>query len=215
MSCRAPTLPLHPLFDRWTAGTAIHVLHDTAFAPESFNPGVDDKGRLRRQTRFAPIHDNRGRIVPYLYGGSTLDCAIFETIFHDVPFDAADKFVDLEPFAQRGHGELTPQRDLRLVDLTTEGLHRLKVPKSELIASTARDYPDTARWAQALHRQFSEIDGLVWMSRQRDRDRALILFADRVQGTLSGARIGGPLARNDRLRQSILAAALRAGIEAM
>lgn len=215
MSCRAPVPPLHPLFDRWPAGTVIHVLHDTAFAPESFNPGVDDKGQLRRPTRFAPIHDTQGRVVPYLYGGSTLDCAIFETIFHDVPIAAADKFVDLEAFAQRGHGELTPKRDLRLVDLTTEGLHRLKVPKSELIASAARNYPDTARWAQALHHQFRDVDGLMWMSRQRDRDRALILFGDRVHGALAGARIGGPLARNDRLRQSILAGALRAGIEAM
>ena len=214
MSCRAPAPPLDPLFDRWPAGALIHVIHDTAFAPESFNPGVDSTGSLRKPTRFAPIRDARDRVVPYLYGGSTLDCAIFETVFHDVPIDAPDKFVALDDFAQRGHGQLVPSRELLLVDLTSEGLHRLKVPKEELIASPARDYVDTARWAEALHRQYKDVDGLVWMSRQRDRDRAMLLFGDRVKGVLSGTRIGRPLVRNDALRQAILAAALRAGIDA-
>lgn len=214
MSCRAPVLPLDPLFDRWPAGQVIHVIHDTAFAPESFNPGVDKAGTLRKPTRFAPIHCAKSSVVPYLYGGSTLDCAIFETVFHDVPIDAPDKFVDLDDFAQRGHGELVPSRDLRLVDLTSEGLHRLKVPKEELIASPSRDYPDTALWAQAVHQQFDDVDGLLWMSRQRDRDHALLLFGDRAKGVLSGRRVGGPLVRNSSLRDAVLAAALRAGIDA-
>ena len=102
MICRAPVPPLDPLFDTWAVGRVIHVMHETAFAPESFNPGVDGAGRLRKPTRFAPIRDAKGKVVPYLYGGSTLDCAIFETVFHDVPVDAADKFVDLDDFAQRG-----------------------------------------------------------------------------------------------------------------
>lgn len=115
MTCRAPVPPLDPLFDTWAVGRVIHVMHETAFAPESFNPGVDGAGRLRKPTRFAPIRDAKGKVVPYLYGGSTLDCAIFETVFHDVPVDAADKFVDLDDFAQRGHGELIASRDLKLV----------------------------------------------------------------------------------------------------
>lgn len=214
MTCRAPVLPLDPLFDRWPAGRVIHVIHDTAFAPESFNPGVDGAGRLRKPTRFAPIRDAAEQVVPYLYGGSTLDCAIFETVFHEVPVDAADKFVDLDDFAQRGHGELVPNRDLKLVDLTSEGLHRLKVPKHELITSPSRNYPLTARWAEALHRQCADADGLLWMSRQRDRDHAMLLFGDRVVGVLSGSRVGGPLARNPMLRDAVLAAAVRAGIDA-
>ena len=214
MTCRAPVLPLDALFDRWPAGQTIHVIHDTAFAPESFHPGADATGLPCKPTRFAPIRDAKSRAVPYLYGGSTLDCAIFETVFHEVPVDADDKFVDLDDFAQRGHGELVPRRDLRLVDLTSEGLHRLKLPKEELITSPARDYLATAQWAQALHQQFADVDGLVWMSRQRDRDRSVMLFGDRVKGELGGTRIAGPLAHNDSLRQTILAAALRAGIDA-
>ena len=140
MTCRAPVSRLDALFDRWPASEVIHVIHDTAYAPENFNPGSDAAGVLRKPTRFAPIRDAKGQVVSYLYGGSTLDCAIFETVFHDVPIDAPDKFVDLDFFAQRGHGKVVPSRDLRLVDLTSEGLHRLKVPKEELITSPSRDW---------------------------------------------------------------------------
>lgn len=214
MTCRPPHLPLDPLFEDWPVGEVIHVIHDTAFPPESFNPGVDGAGAPRKPTRFAPIRDLHGTVVPYLYGGSTLDCAIFETVFHNVPIDAPVKFVDLDDFAERGYGQLVPQRPLRLVDLTTDGLHRLKVPKEELIASPARDYLDTARWAEAIHHQCVDVDGLFWMSRQRDMDRAVVLFGDRVGPTLTGGRIGLSLRLNNALRQAIVAAALRAGIEA-
>lgn len=128
-----------------------------------------------KPTRFSPIWDVKGKVVTYLYGGSTLDCEIFETGFHDVPVDAADKFVDLDFFAQRGHGELMPSRDLRLVDLTSEGPHRLKVPKEELIISPARDYLATARWAEALHHQFADF-GLLARGAIRPRVANRITF---------------------------------------
>lgn len=100
----------------------------------------------------------------------------------DLPCPAArDKFVDLDDSAHRSHGTLCPTRDLTLVDLSTDGLHRLRVPKAELIDSTPIDYPATAAWAQALHRQSPEIDGLVWMSRQQGRGRAVVLFGDWVR----------------------------------
>lgn len=214
MSCRAPGPKLDPLIEPWPAGQAIHVIHDVAFAPESFNPGIDAAGALRNPTRFAPIRDAKGRVVPYLYGGSSRDCAIFETVFHNVPVDAPDKFVDLEDFANRAHGKVVPNRDLQLVTLTTDGLHRLKVPKAELIASPPIDYLDTARWAEAIHHQFAGVDGLFWMSRQRDRDQALVLFGDRAAAALTGTRMGTALRGNDVLRQTILTLALRVGIDA-
>jgi len=212
MTCRTPTSPLDPLFDEWPAGEPIHTLYSTRYAPEHFNSGYDKSGNPRNPTRFAPICDEHGRIVPYLYGGSSLDCAIFETVFHNVPIDAPSKFVDLDDFANRGYARLIPQRALRLVDLTTEGLHRLRIPKEELVASPSRDYPATARWAEALHRQCRDVDGLIWMSRQRDRDRALVLFGDRAGGSLTGLPDGGALRNNECLRQAIIKLALRAGI---
>jgi hypothetical protein len=214
LSCRAPRLPLDPLIEPWPAGRVIHRVHDTAFAPQAFHPGRDAAGQPCRPSRFAPFEALGGQTVPFLYGGGTLDCVLFETLFHDVPVDATSKFVDLDAWARHGHAELTPQRALRLADLTSEGLHRLQVPKEELITSPARDYAATVRWAQALHQACPDIDGLLWMSRQHDRDAALLLFGDRVApGDLGARRVGGPLARNGLLRDAVLAAALRAGIE--
>jgi RES domain len=213
LSCRAPGPKLDPLIETWPAGQAIHVIHDAAFEPDSFNPGVDAAGTLRNATRFAPIRDAKSRVVPYLYGGSSRDCAIFETVFHNVPIDAPDKFVDLDDFANRAHGRVVPTRDLQLVNLTTDGLHRLKVPKAELITSPPIDYLATARWAEAIHHRFPGVDGLVWMSRQRDRDQALMLFGDRAGASLTGARMGTALRGNDVLRQAILTLALRVGID--
>lgn len=212
MSCRPPPSSLDPLYDTWPKGKVIHVIHDTAFAPESFNPGVDAYGKLRRPTRFAPVQDRLKQVVPYLYGGSTFACAIYETIFHDVPFIGKDKFVDLDDFAQRSYGQLIPQRDLKLVDLTSKGLRRLNVPKEELITSPSADYEDTALWAQALHHAFHDVDGLLWMSRQYDRDQSLMLFGDRVSGALSGLRMGLRLSEDNDLRQAIISSALEAGI---
>lgn len=208
-----PGEALRPLLTTWPAGRVIHRLHDRQYPPEQFNPGVSATGTLQKPTRFAPIRDDAGVVVPYLYSGSTLDCAIFETIFHDVPLDLPDKFVDLTQFAGYGHSQLVARRDLVLVDLTTDGLSRLNVAKAALIDSMAADYPATARWAQALHHACSTADGLLWMSRRRDRDQALMLFGDRVGPDLAGSPIGPPLPHNRRLLDQILDAADRAGID--
>ena len=96
----------------------------------------------------------------------------------------------------------------------TDGLSRLKLPKAELIATTAIDYLATAHWAETIHHQHPDTDGLVWMSRQRDRDHALMRFGDRAGKALAGTRMGPALRSNDVLRQSVHALALRVGIDA-
>ena len=127
MSCRDPASPLDPLIEPWPAGQVIHVIHDVAYEPASFNPGIDAAGAPCNPTRFAPICNARGRVVPYLYGGSSRDCAIFETVFHNVFYnvlsDAPDKFVDLDDCANRAHGRIVSRRDLQLVNLTRSEEH--------------------------------------------------------------------------------------------
>ncbi len=211
MTCRLP--PGKSLVANvygWPAGTEIHTIHHTDFEPQSFNLAAAPT----KPTRFAPIHDSSGKPVPYLYGGSSLEGAIFETIFHNVPIDAPDKFVDLDEFGDRSHGVVIPDRDLKLIDLTTDRLHLLKIPKDELIESPPTDYLNTALWAQALHRQYHKVDGLLWISCKRDQDKALVLFGDRAGSALRGTRRSGRLSADDTLRQAILTLGLRVGIEA-
>ena len=213
MTCRAPLPPLNPLVEAWPRERPIHRLGRSDRFPELFHPGLDPSGHDCKPSRFAPIRDQDGKVVPYLYGGSSLECAIFETVFHEVPVDAPDKFVDLDAFANHAHVEIAPKRDLLLVNLTTVGLHRLRVPRSELIDSAALDYPATARWAEAIHHRFPRVDGMVWMSRKLDSGQALVLFGDRLGDDLEGTRVSGILRTDDALRQVIVRLALRAGIE--
>jgi RES domain len=44
-----------------------------------------------RNARFSPLVNAAGPVIPTLYAGTTLDCALMETVFHDVPFVAGPK----------------------------------------------------------------------------------------------------------------------------
>jgi hypothetical protein len=60
-------------------------------------------------------------------------------------------------------------------DLKVWGLSR-----GELIETPKSTYGQTSLLAQAIHRTRSDIDGLIWTSRQCDTDQCVILFEDRV-----------------------------------
>lgn len=142
-----------------------------------------------------------------------MQCAIFETIFHDVDFTAAAPVVDLSAFGNRAHGCLAPKRDLRLVRLHGRGLVQLKTTRLLLIESPSRCYSATATWAQALHRQFDQIDGLVWRSRKLDDQDCYLLFGDRVEpGDLAATAMTAALSVDSGLRSSVMHEANAAGV---
>src|SRR5689334_6425480 len=66
-------------------GTLIHRVHDQRFTAAEFNPGFG-------KSRFAPF-EVVGAAVPTQYAGTTLECAIFESIFHDIEPTAPIKSV--------------------------------------------------------------------------------------------------------------------------
>jgi len=77
-----PPKRLDPTLVTWGAGLEFHRVHDLAFGGNEFNTST--KGNAR----FSPITDDAGALIPTLYAGTTFDCALMETIFHDVPFKA-------------------------------------------------------------------------------------------------------------------------------
>lgn len=197
------------------AGTELHQLYDSAYAAGRFHPGTGpvSHGGLAKPTRFAPIRDRKGKLVPYLYAGESLQCAIFETIFHDVDFTAAAPVVPLSDFGSRAHARLVPQRDLRLVRLHGRALLQLKVTRLLLIESPPRCYPATAAWAQALHRQYDGIDGLVWKSRKLDDQDSYLLFGDRVKAAaLAATAMSAALNLDPGLRSAVVQEALAVGV---
>ncbi len=158
----------------WGGGLEFHRVHDLAFGGSEFS--TSNKGNAR----FSPITDDAGVLIPTLYAGTTLDCALMETIFHDVPFKAGFKPFSKLKMDGKVHSVLLPAADLRLVDLSTVALHKLGVKRTQLIDTTKAHYPATRRWAQALYTPFPDAQGLRWTSRQDDQAHAVMLFGTRL-----------------------------------
>lgn len=129
--------------------------------------------------------DSAGAVTPTLYAGTTLDCALMETVFHDVPFVAGPKM-----WSKATHiygkvwSQLTLSRDLALIDLSAVPLRKLGISRKDLIECDSSQYPETRAWARALHDQYPDAEGLTWTSRQADPARALVLFKDHLKDTV-------------------------------
>ncbi len=147
--------------------------HFSGTAATQFN------NRLPPTTRFGPLARSSGEVVPTLYGADSRDGTFSESIFHDVPVRGPGKMIQASRLESRVLSVIKPRRELRLAQLSGAGLSRLAVTRKELIDTEAADYAETRKWALALHEQTS-CDGLLWMSRQHDESRALVLFGTRV-----------------------------------
>ena len=176
MTIRKPPSPLtRPQFAVLPSGTALHRVHRTTWRAAEFNPGSGGP------TRFAPFNDRTGAPVPSLHGSATLRAAIHETIFPDIPADATTKTVRLHEVHIRTHSELLTNRDLRLAELRNVTLGNWGISHRDLISSGPTLYRQTALWAEAVHRDIPDADGLVWTSNQCDPDDACLFFGDRVR----------------------------------
>ncbi len=161
----------------WPLGREIHRIHRDAYGGCQFNPGVAGNAR------FSPIRDAAGASIPTLYGGTTFDCAVMETVFHDVPFAPGLKTFDKAKLANQVYSTIAPNRDLTLADLSSTALKSLGLRRSELIDPEKDQYPGTRKWAEAIHAACPLVEGLCWVSRQDDRALAVMLFGDRVPTT--------------------------------
>ena len=121
-----------------------------------------------------------GACLPTLYVAATFECAVFESVFHDVPHTNTDKFVPLGKVTSRAVSWLQLAADLVLASLHEPDLNRLGFTRADLIDTPASAYLLTARWAEAFHRVDPAVAGLVWTSKRCDPGSAYVLFADRL-----------------------------------
>lgn len=156
-------------------GVVLERVHNRNFAANCFNPCQGNP------TRFAPIEDVNGQCAPSLYAGETFEATVFETIFHDVPIKAERKRIPKIKVEDSAHGRLEVVRDLKLVSLREPDLKRWNIKRRQLITSKPIHYAISARWAEAIHRQFPNVEGLEWTSNQCDPATAYLFFGDRVQ----------------------------------
>ena len=155
-------------------GVVLHRVHSDQFDPAQFNPCQG------AASRFSPIHDVAGPCIPSLYAADTFACAVFETVFHDIPFNAKLKTVRLAKIMDRSHSIIVPNRDLTLITLHAPDLAAWTIARKLLIDTLPSGYANTARWAAALQRHMPKADGLIWTSRPHDPEQAMLFFGDRL-----------------------------------
>ena len=165
-----------------TKGARLHRVHLSKYQAVEFNPGVQGNAR------FSPVRDGDGKSIPTLYGGSTMVCALMETVFHDVPHSAGFKSFDKGKLMEQQYSTIRVEQDLQLVNLASVALRKMGVTRKQLIDTEKDQYPACRKWAEAIHLQCPQAQGLSWISRQDDSARAVVLFGDRIaEGVLQSA----------------------------
>jgi hypothetical protein len=163
-----PPAPFEPEEFFLAAGSAVYRIASNSRGVDAFNPG---KGAPTRWAFFgAPP-------VPVLYAAQGEISAVCETLLHDIPHDGGL----LLPTSYRDKiaARLITGRDLRLASFMGTGLRKLKVEARDLTDSDPTTYGDTVHWAAAAHA--AGFDGVSWMSKRCNTDRAYVLFGDRVE----------------------------------
>jgi hypothetical protein len=165
----------------------LHRIHQDIYKGNQFNPG--NQGNAR----FSPIRNTKTEPIPTIYAAATFDAAAMESVFHDVSHAPGFKQFDKRKLDGQLHSTIKVESDLKLADLSSVALRKLGVQRRQLIDTDKDQYPATRRWAEVIHAQHPDIQGLSWISRQDDQARAVMLFGDRIRkGAL--LQVGGSLA---------------------
>ncbi len=157
---------------KWKAGTPIKRIHKAKFKGAEFNPGVGN-------ARFSPFKNN-GISVPTLYGGENVGVAIMETILHDIPLNCAGIPVDLGKLDDLAYSQITPQKDIKYVDINPRILKKWGIIQGQLVESGASDYHITQLWAAKIYHDNPDAQAIRWPSKQHG-GKAIIIFGDRVE----------------------------------
>ncbi|MXG88416.1 RES family NAD+ phosphorylase [Nocardioides flavescens] len=158
-------------------------------------PALGFNDRYGAGGRFHFFDNDRGATVGVLYAGETPACAIFESVFHDVPVTPSKKRFRGSRLIGRDLSMLTTAAalDLVLVEFHDPGLQALGLRPERITATTSRHYWRTVAWAKAVHAQVDWAQGLVWMSARSNTAKSYVLFEDRLAAS--------PFADSDRLHK--------------
>jgi hypothetical protein len=144
--------------------------------PAGFN------GTNRGNARFSPI-EHVGAIIPTMYLATSVQAALMETVLHDAPVPSAGFILTLEPAKEpRRISRLQSTMALQLADLSTVGLRRVGISRSDVVDSDKTHYPVTRQLATWIYANCPDVQGLAWTSRQDDSAQAIVLYEPRLAG---------------------------------
>lgn len=163
---KARPTPFKPAIEKLPAGHLLYRVFTAPRKPTEFNPGIG------APTRFGFFGKP---VVPIMYAAATEEAAVAETLLHNVPPEGG--VLAYDRYSPKALALLKVTRELRLAVLHGINLRRLKATADEVTWSPASTYPDTVRWAEAAHG--IGVDGMVWMSRLCNNDKAYVFFGDK------------------------------------
>jgi hypothetical protein len=180
-------------------------VHSRRYRAHEFNPG---NGR----SRFSPLTDTAGSIVPTMYAATSFGCAVYETIFHDIDPAAAFKSVPMSSIENLVGSVIEFDRDLRLARLFEPDLNKWGLTRASLIDTPPSTYNATQVWAAAIHEAEPAVDGMIWTSRRFDEEKCLILFGTRIDEAAIGVLRSDELARTPDLLEELVGLGRLSGI---
>ncbi len=101
------------------SGNALDRVHPAIYPGDQFNPSPSG------DARFSPLIEG-GMVVPTLYAGESLDCALMETLFHDVPYTDGPKRVRVKKINPLAHSSLRTLQEIEFADLSNIALRKLR-----------------------------------------------------------------------------------------
>jgi hypothetical protein len=170
-------LPGKPVYTTLPAGTPLHRIHASRFAPTEF------KSKPVTNPFRAGRFDSATGDFSYLYAARSIAGAAAEALLRDVPQVEVGQ-PRLLPVAYvdgKRLSEIRVQRDLLLVDLTGPGAHAFS-QDAWLTKCDGVYYPYTQHWAKKIREWCPNAAGLLWRSRIDDNELVLVIFGDRVTG---------------------------------
>jgi len=185
-------------------GVILHRMHSEAFPPASFNPG-------HGESRFAPFTVS-GKTISTAYAATSLSCAIYETIFHDIDASAQYKTIPFTALESLVYSTLHINRPLRLAALFSADLMKFSLDRQQVIDTPRSGYPTTRLWSPAAHMSAADVDGMIWVSRKYDQERAMVLFGDRVTADNIVTLSSHSVTENSGTLETIFEFAQRSGI---
>lgn len=138
-----PPDPFDPLWEVLPAGSRLFRVHEPRFPDGTandgtmFNPGY---GALLRWSFFGDP------VVPVHYSAASPEAAVHRSILHDAVPHA---HLSRASWIRKVLTPLRTTRDLRLVQLHSQGLRRSGVQARDLTDTDSDQYPFTVKWAQA------------------------------------------------------------------
>lgn len=163
-------------------GTRLHRVHRAAYGATQFNDTSSGNAR------FSPIKSANGQIIASIYAGSTLECALMETIFHNSGSSGSVGQVQFSDIEQLHCSEIEVVRDLVVADLSSKALRSIGLSRSQLIDTPGAQYPNTRAWAEHLLSSSPDVEGFRWTSRQDDEAKAFVFFDRSGNGTFFKAK---------------------------